>query len=186
MVSDGNGRALFDENQAAVPARSPPALLRACGNRPVADHHADHAVVGPKFIVVLVGIDALHVQVDAEPVVDPARTNANFDLASRRILKRANAGRVIGRADFGVERQFLGARFPAGSIAYARKRVAGSRRQTRRIGIAQIIENRSPGQRPGRGGTFDDAGIGQDLDVVPQRQVAGGDVGSGVSGGGSE
>ena len=138
MVNDGNGRALFDENQAAVPARSPPALLRTCGDRPVADHHTDHAVVGAKFIFVLVGIDALYVQVDAKPVVDPARTRANLNFAPWRILERANAGRVIGDADFGVERQFLGARLPARTIADACKCVGDGRRQTRRIGIAKI------------------------------------------------
>ena len=121
----------------------------------------------------------MYIQVDAEPLVDPAGTRGNLNLAPWRVLERANSRRVVGDAGLGIERQFLGTRLPARTLPDSYKCVGNVRRQSRRISILDSVEYRSPSQWPGRRGALDNAVIGQSLDVVAQHEVAGRNVGPG-------
>jgi len=172
------------QDQAAVPARPPPALQRARRNRPVADDDAEQAVVGTEFVSVLCRVNELSIEVGAEPVADPGETRRYLATAARRVLKRADAGRVIGEADFGIERQLGGAGLPVRTLFDAGERVCDRGRQIGRVSVADVVEDRTPGERPGGDRALDEPKVGQALDVVAQREVAGRDVGAGEYGSG--
>ncbi len=181
---EGHGRFTIDrhrrdrarvarEEQAAVPARTPPAIEFPDRQEPISQtHRAVGAVESPCQVIVWIRHPRER-HPPAEPRVRAAQARTDFSLFARRVFKRAQnnwiaRGRRVCREARGVALEYFEPLLDAGQ----RRALSHVSAPESPIGLERLRDV-SRGNRPRRERDIDHARIDQVLQVVPERAVAG-------------
>ncbi len=153
---------------------APPAVQRAGVQNVVADHGCE---VGTVAAPVLVTGQRIGHEADLRPggkaITQPGHPDTRLRLFARRVLEGSRPEAVGPRREFRVGLQpaqpahLVEAPLDPGTRGEHCRRVGRWRRVAR-----EVRGDGRPGKRPCRDGGLDDAGVGQQLDVVAQREVA--------------
>ena len=160
------------ENQAAFPARPPPAIDVTGAQDPVAKHGADVAAVGPDILVVVGIRNSGCLQAVRETLARVLCARRDFALFTRNVgvaaqrhwFRRPGDTRIPGR---NADRRRLRGR------AHARERRIDVRRPMDAIRHAlHVARNLRPGHRPRGQRCAHDAGVRQQSEIMAQARIA--------------
>ncbi len=171
------------EDEAAFPARAPPAVQPARGEHPVAHHRADVAAVrAQRLVVVRIGDDS-GAETRGEDLTGVLHGAFELTLLSRHAGEAAQGHGLHGAGEAALGGPLAGNRGVGHGGLHASEGAGDVGRQGGDVALsAEIARHLAPGHGPGGERRADYAGVGEQLEVGTQTGVARG--GPGIGGGG--
>ena len=165
------------QDLAAVPARPPPAVHCARRDGDIAELERNEAAVRPHILAVGRIVDARHVEIDGQVVAEPGIAGREFRLLARRVGKAPDPRRFLREGQAALDpvpaalRLALSTRQEPVTRTFDRDR----HDQLLVLRAPQIGFYGVPRERPGGDRPADHPVVGEQLDLVAQADVAGGD-----------
>ena len=171
------------EDQAALPAGSPPAIDEAGREHPVAERGAHVAAVGADVLAIVSVGDHRRLQARGKTHARELQRAGELALLARHVAEAPQGHRISRSRHAAFGAPLARTRRRGGRGAQPCQRGGHVGRQRRAIaGGSEVAGYLAPGDRPLGERRTHDAGIGQQLQVVAQAGVARG--GPGIGGGG--